>query len=138
MEDSQCNQTEDPIPQMEIPATSSVDSRPATEEPSDRSKKKGGKRNIPKDTLDDDLREVGKEIVKAAQSFVQANNLDNDMDQCIEKLDGLEWGEYDPKYNTALMLFAENAGNRKVWLRLKSSTCESWVTSAGKKFGLFD
>ena len=58
------------------------------------------------------------------------------MDECIEKLKGLEWGNSDPKYITALMLFAENAGNRKIWLRLESSTSELWVKSEGKNYGL--
>ncbi|KAL7610368.1 hypothetical protein Lser_V15G14500 [Lactuca serriola] len=131
----------DTPPQMDIPASASTVPPPtsashASGDSSGRSKNKRGKRNAPTDTLDDDIKEVGKEIMKAAQAFAQTNNLDKEMDECIEKLKGLEWGDSDPKYITALMLFAENAGNRKIWLHLESSTCELWVKSAGKNFGL--
>ncbi|XP_023728349.1 uncharacterized protein LOC111876058 [Lactuca sativa] len=114
-------------PNSTVPQPTSAS--PAREESSGRTKNKGGKRNGPKETtLDDELKEVGREIVKAAQAFTQANNLDKEMDDCMTKLASLEWGEFDPKYTTSLMLFAESAGNRKIWLRLNSSTCESWVT----------
>ncbi|XP_023762570.2 uncharacterized protein LOC111911023 [Lactuca sativa] len=131
----------DTAPQMDIPASTSTVPPPtsashASVDSSVRSKNKRGKRNASTDTLDDDIREVGKEIMKAAQAFAQTHNLDKEMDECIEKLKVLEWGSSDPKYITVLMLFAENAGNRKIWLRLESSTCELWVKSAGKNFGL--
>lgn len=40
------------------------------------------------------------------QAFVQANNLDKQMDECMVKLEGLDWEELDPKYTLDLMLFA--------------------------------
>ncbi|XP_052627804.1 uncharacterized protein LOC128134288 [Lactuca sativa] len=55
--------------------------------------------------------------MKAAQAFAQTNNLDKEMDECIEKLKALEWGNSDPKYITALMLFAKNPGY--IWIRKK-------------------
>ncbi|KAL7591089.1 hypothetical protein Lser_V15G34880 [Lactuca serriola] len=51
--------------------------------------------------------------MKAARAFVQTNNLDKEMDECIEKLKGLEWRNSDPKYITDLMLFAENVGHNE-------------------------
>ena len=133
--DFEDTEMDEPAPHADTP--SSTVPQPTSEESSGRTKNKGGKRNGPKETtLDDELKEVGKEIIKAAQAFTEANNLDKEMDACMAKLTSLEWGEYDPKYTTALMLFAESAGNRKIWLRLNLSTCESWVTNAGKKFGL--
>lgn len=134
---------EDQTPHMDI-TTSALTVPPptsasphASEESSGWTKNKAWKRNAPKDTtLDDGLREVGKDIFMVRQAFVQANNLDKQMDECMVKLEGLDWEELDPKYTLDLMLFAWSAGNRKNWLRLKSSTCESWVTSTGKKFGL--
>ncbi|XP_052627063.1 uncharacterized protein LOC128133601 isoform X2 [Lactuca sativa] len=126
---------DEPAPHADTP--SSTVPQPTSEESSGRTKNKGGKRNGPKETtLDDELKEVGKEIIKAAQAFTEANNLDKEMDACMAQLTSLEWGEYDLKYTTAFMLFAESAGNRKIWLRLNLSTCESWVTNAGRKFGL--
>ncbi|XP_076929423.1 uncharacterized protein LOC143593798 [Bidens hawaiensis] len=56
------------------------------------------------------------------------------MDACMEKLEALEWGELDAKYQTALLLFGESADIRKVWLRLMPHTCELWVKNAGAKF----
>ena len=133
--DFEDTEMDEPAPHADTP--SSTVPQPTSEESSGRTKNKGGKRNGPKETtLDDELKEVGKEIIKAAQAFTEANNLDKEMDACMAKLTSLEWGEYDPKYTIALMLFAESVGNRKIWLRLNLSTCESWVTNAGKKFGL--
>ncbi|KAL7584235.1 hypothetical protein Lser_V15G46219 [Lactuca serriola] len=113
-------ETVDTPPQMDIPASASIVPPPtcasyASEDFFGWSKNKRGKRNAPTESLDDDIREVGKEIMKADQAFLQTNNLDKEMDECIEKLKGLEWGNSNPKYITALMLFAENAGY--LWIR---------------------
>ncbi|KAL7618609.1 hypothetical protein Lser_V15G00329 [Lactuca serriola] len=114
----------DTPPQMDIPASASTVPPPtsashASGDSSARSKNKRGKRNAPAETLDDDIREVGKEIMKAAQAFAQTNNLDKEMDECIEKLKGLELDNSDPKYITALMLFAENAGHNERFRAVK-------------------
>ncbi|CAI9298310.1 unnamed protein product [Lactuca saligna] len=44
------------------------------------------------ETLDDDIREVGKEIMKAAQAFAQTNNLDKEMDEWSDQTQGGEAG----------------------------------------------
>ncbi|XP_023765942.1 uncharacterized protein LOC111914433 [Lactuca sativa] len=117
---------EETTPHPDTP--SSTVPQPNSEESSGRTKSKRGKRNGPKETtLDDELKEAGKEIIKAAQAFTKTNNLDKEMDACMAKLTSLEWGEYDQKYTTALMLFSESVDNRKIWLRLNLSTCDSWV-----------
>ncbi|XP_052627651.1 uncharacterized protein LOC128134214 [Lactuca sativa] len=41
------------------------------------------------------------------------------MDACMAKLTSLEWGEYDLKYTTALMLFAESAGHNECFRAVK-------------------
>ncbi|KAI3739191.1 hypothetical protein L2E82_29590 [Cichorium intybus] len=81
--------------------------------------------------------EVGEELIKLARSLVEKNNLDNDIDACMEKLEKTGWEEDDAKYCTALLLFGESVDIRKVWLSLKPSSCESWVKNAGRKYGLF-
>ena len=45
--------------------------------------------------------------------------------------------EVGNEYDTTFLLFGERAAVRKVWLRLKPASCESWVRNAGRKFGLF-
>lgn len=126
VDDVQCTQMETELP-------------PVSEESSGRSKRKASTRSskeVRRKTLDDDLREVGNEIINVAKMLVEKNSIDNDMDACMEKLEKMEWGEEDPRYDTALLLFGESADIRKVWLRLKPVSCESWVRNAGRKFGL--
>ncbi|XP_052624812.1 uncharacterized protein LOC111888675 [Lactuca sativa] len=116
--DFEDTEMDEPAPHADTP--SSTVPQPTSEESSGRTKNKGGKRNGPKETtLDDELKEVGKEIIKAAQAFTEANNLDKEMDACMAKLTSLEWGEYDPKSTTALMLFAESSGHNERFQAVK-------------------
>ncbi|KAK9054597.1 hypothetical protein SSX86_025676 [Deinandra increscens subsp. villosa] len=128
-----------------------------SDESSSRSKhneRQGNSKRARKNTLDDDFREVGKEIVNVAKMLVENERLsrereierlerekekekENDVGACMEKLEKMGWGEGDPRYDTALLLFGESADLRKVWLHLKVPSCESWVRNAGRKFGLF-
>jgi len=81
------------------------------------------------------------EIIKFTRAIVEKNDrveiseTDKEMDACMEKLDNLDWGDEETRYKTALLLFVENGDVRKLWLRLKPSSCESWVMSMGRKFG---
>ena len=109
---------------METPA--STEPPPVSEESCGRAKNKRGKRNakdVPINTLDEYLREVGKEIIKVAKSLVEKNDIDNDLNVCMNKLEELEWEEFDPKYQPALLLFNESDDVRKLSLRLKPSSC---------------
>ncbi|KAK9064947.1 hypothetical protein SSX86_016330 [Deinandra increscens subsp. villosa] len=130
---------EDHCTQME------TDAPHASDESSGRSKYhegQGNSKRVRRNTFDDDLREVGKEIVNVAKMLVESERLnkekEDDVDACMEKLEKMEWGEGDPRYDTALLLFGESADLRKVWLRLKTSSCESWVRNAGRKYRLFE
>ncbi|KAK9074553.1 hypothetical protein SSX86_007151 [Deinandra increscens subsp. villosa] len=130
---------EDHYTQME------TDAPHASDESSGRSKHhegQGNSKRVRRNTFDDDLREVGKEIVNVAKMLVESERLnrekEDDVDACMEKLEKMEWGEGDPRYDTALLLFGESADLRKVWLRLKTSSCESWVRNAGRKYRLFE
>ncbi|XP_076895531.1 uncharacterized protein LOC143548176 [Bidens hawaiensis] len=120
LEDFECTQMD--------PPTQGV-----SEESSGRSK---GKRKV-KETFNSKLIEVGDHITKVANMLIEKHNLSNDMDACMEKLETMGWGEFDAKYQTALLLFGESADLRKVWLRLPPPICETWVKNAGAKYGLF-
>ena len=63
-------------------------------------------------------------------------HIKDDMDACTDKLEKIGWEIQDPKYDTAILLFGENLELRKVWLRLKSESCENWIRNAGGKYGL--
>ncbi|KAK9048400.1 hypothetical protein SSX86_032637 [Deinandra increscens subsp. villosa] len=130
---------EDHCTQME------TDAPHASDESSGRSKHNEGQGNskrVRRNTFDEDLREVGKEIVNVSKMLVESERLnrekEDDVDACMEKLEKMEWEEGDPRYDTALLLFGESADLRKVWLRLKTSSCESWVRNAGRKYRLFE
>ncbi|KAK9076456.1 hypothetical protein SSX86_004790 [Deinandra increscens subsp. villosa] len=129
---------EDHCTQME------TDAPHASDESSGRSKHhegQGNSKRVRRNTFDDDLREVGKEIVNVAKMLVESERLnrekEDDVDACMEKLEKMEWGEGDPRYDTALLLFGESADLRKVWLRLKTSSCESWVRNTGRKSHMY-
>ena len=123
-DDSNTTQTEAP---------NSTQHAGGSDESLDHSKNKGAKGKGKRDAR---VLEVEEEIIKAAKSLVEQNDMDKDMDACMGKLEKMDWGEEDPRYDTALLLFGDSADIRKVWLRLKSSSCESWVRNAGRKFGL--
>ncbi|XP_023730923.1 L10-interacting MYB domain-containing protein isoform X1 [Lactuca sativa] len=103
--------------------------------PSDESSCRSKKRKS-KDSLELKILEIGEEICKVARLLMKNHTIDDDVDACIEKLEKFEWGTEDPRYNTALMLFGESEGLRKVWLRIKPASCENWIRNAGRKYGL--
>ncbi|GJX79442.1 hypothetical protein Tco_0327591 [Tanacetum coccineum] len=56
---------------------------------------------------------------------------DVEIGACFEKLEKLGWGE-GPMYDTAVLLFGESSGYRKIWLHLKPKSSVNWVKNAGE------
>ncbi|KAK9053889.1 hypothetical protein SSX86_024964 [Deinandra increscens subsp. villosa] len=88
---------EDHCTQME------TDAPHASDESSGRSKHhegQGNSKRVRRNTFDDDLREVGKEIVNVAKMLVESERLnrekEDDVDACMEKLEKMEWGKEIP------------------------------------------
>ncbi|KAI3708333.1 hypothetical protein L2E82_37500 [Cichorium intybus] len=102
-----------------------------SEESSARSKKQRVKRKS-SDTSKSRIMEIGEDISKVAKMLVEKHAA-SDIDACMEKLEKLEWGKYDARYSTALMLFGESVEKRQVWLSIDSNICENWVRNAGAK-----
>ena len=112
-----------------------------SEESTHRCKGKGekrekGEKRKHKEILDEKLIEVGDHISKVAKMLLEKYNLPDEVDACMDKLATMGWSEFDPKYQTAILLFGESADVKRVWLRLAPSSCEMWVRNAGAKYGL--
>ena len=141
-DDVQCTQDETPTPMDQSPTETPMAPASAGEASSAPPQKKGTKRKAKDDgnkvDIDLNLLEVGQSIATVASAIYEATTLDNNIDACMEKLETLGWGEDDPRYETATLLFAESVDVRKVWCRLKLTGCESWVKKMGRKYGFLE
>ncbi|KAI3518126.1 hypothetical protein L1887_06534 [Cichorium endivia] len=105
------------------------------EESSGQSKKrKRREMSKSKETSNSRLLEIGEDISKVAKIFVD-KYASSDLGACMEKLEKLGWGKFDPRYTTAILLFGESAEKRAVWLTIDPHICETWVKGAGSHYG---
>lgn len=105
------------------------------EESSGQSKKrKRREMSKSKETSNSRLLEIGEDISKVAKIFVD-KYASSDLGACMEKLEKLGWGKFDPRYTTAILLFGESAEKRAVWLTIDPHICETWVKGAGAHYG---
>lgn len=108
-DDVQCTQDETPTPMDQTTTQTPMAPASAGETSSAPPQKKGTKRKDKDDgdKVDIDLLEVGQSIAKVASAIYEATTLDNNIDACMEKLETLEWGEDDPRYETATLEWGE-------------------------------
>ena len=111
--------------------TQSVD-----EESPFRPSKRGVKRKN-REPVNSSLIEIKDNINEMAKVLIEKHKVSNDLEACMAKLETMGWEELDPRYQTMVLLFGESVDLRKVWLLLKSQSCEPWVKNAGAKYGLF-
>ncbi|KAM3235861.1 hypothetical protein P3L10_015898 [Capsicum annuum] len=91
----------------------------------------GKKRKKPSSRL-----EIDEKISIALELLINKNNAPK-VEECMEKLDGLGWG--DPLYSAAVSILCEGDSYRKAWMKLtETDKLENRVKVMGKKWVFFN
>ena len=71
-----------------------------------------------------------------ALELLSKKNSGPDIEECMEKLEGLGWEE--PLYSAAVGILCEGDSYRKAWMKITEvNKLENWVKVIGKKNGTF-
>ena len=106
-DDIDCTQQETVGLSDESSAQSKKQKTTDTAKSQNKSKDKG------KDAANSRLLEIGEDIATIAKIFVEKHASSN-LSACMEKLEKLGWGIFDPRYTTVVASFGEGADKRHV------------------------
>ncbi|KAM6593679.1 hypothetical protein CsatA_001382 [Cannabis sativa] len=74
--------------------------------------------------------------MSVALELLIKKNSGPEVEDCMEKLDGLGWEE--PLYSATIGILCEGDSYRKAWMNMKDvNIMENWVKAMGKKLGYF-